>query len=306
MSTLRQQRGVAIITAVAIAAMVASLATAMAWRFDLWFRQVENQRDLAQARIVARAAVDLARLTLQDDARRAGSADHSGEPWAIPIPNLPVEQGTAGGKIADAQGLFNVNNLIRNGAVSEPDVAAFRRLLESLNLAPELAEALLDWMDADEETRFPGGAEDQYYLQLGYRAANQPLLDLSDLVRVKGFDAETIKRLQPFIVALPQATAVNINFAPPEVVAALTPGLSAESAKAVLGKGSRSYTTLATFSAQLPTAVGETVSVERLGVTSRYYYTDVDARFGRVSVAYRALVERNDQRVPRVVWMRRQ
>lgn len=308
MTTLRRQRGVAIITAVAIAALVAALAATMAWRYAVWFRQVENQHDLAQARSVARAAVDLARLTLQDDARRAGQVDHAGEPWAIPIPNLQVEQGSAGGRISDAQGKFNLNNLIRNGLASEPDVTALQRLLAQLQLSPSLVYPLLDWIDADGEVRSPDGAEDQYYLGLTppYRTANQPLVDLADLERVKGFNADTVRKLQPYVTALPQYTSINVNFAPAEVLYAVIPNLEMATAGDLVRKREgQPFLNFDAFRAALPQKAAEGLSNERVNVTSRYFTSDVDARFGRVAVAYRALLERNDMRVPTVIWMRR-
>lgn len=306
---MRSQRGIAIITAVAIAAMVAAIASAMAWRYTLWFRQVENQHDLAQARLVARAAVDLSRLTLQDDARRAGQADFAGEPWAIPIPNLPVEQGTAGGKIEDAQGRFNLNNLWRNNQPSDPDILAFRRLLLALELPADLSNAVLDWIDPDDEPRAAGGAEDGYYLTLSppYRAANRQLLDLSDLEKIRGFDAEVLRKLQPFVTALPGYTPINLNFAPAEVIAAVVSGLTPSASEALVKlRESKAFITLDDFRAALPNkALAESVRSESVGVASSYFITDVDARFGRVSVAYRALLERNGTQTPRVVWMRR-
>lgn len=308
MRQLSRQRGIAIITAVAIAALVAALASTMAWRYAVWFRQVENQHDLAQARNVARAAVDLARLTLQDDSRRAGQVDHAGEPWAIPIPNLQVEQGSAGGRISDAQGKFNLNNVIRNGLASEPDVTALQRLLTQLQLSPSLALTLLDWIDADAEVRSPDGAEDQYYLGLTppYRAANQPLVDLADLERVKGFDADTVRKLQPFVTALPQYTAINVNFAPAEVLYAVIPNLDMSAASdMVRRRDGQPFLTFDALRSGLPQKAADALSNERVGVTSRYFTSEVDARFGRVTVSYRALLERNEMRVPTVVWMRR-
>ncbi|HSC78848.1 MAG TPA: hypothetical protein VLC08_00715, partial [Chitinolyticbacter sp.] len=100
---MRRQHGIAILTAVATAALVATLAVWIAWRQQLWFAQVENQVDLVEARGVALAAVDLARLTLRDDARR-NQIDHLQEPWNVPIPAIPVERGQAGGRMVDLQG----------------------------------------------------------------------------------------------------------------------------------------------------------------------------------------------------------
>ena len=80
----------------------------------------------------------------------------------------------------------------------------FQRLLSSLGLPPELVYALVDWIDADSQVMPSGGAEDGYYLNLPkpYRAANRPLVDLSELLWVRGFDEQIIKRLSGYVLSL--------------------------------------------------------------------------------------------------------
>lgn len=306
-SSLSRQRGIAIITAVAVAALVAALAGAMAFRHSLWLRQVENQHDLIQARGVARAAVDLSRLTLRSDARQ-NSYDHANESWAIPIPNLPVEQGNAGGAISDAQGRFNLNNLLRDGAVSEPDLAAFKTLLADKGLSADLANAVLDWLDADSETRYPGGAEDREYLAEtpARRAANRLLFDLDELRQVRGFNAEMVERLRPLMIALPKVSKINVNFASAEVLAAVLPELDMSSARAVVRqRAADPFQSIDAFRDALPEKARSEALPNYADVRSDYFLSDVDARFGRVTMAYRALLERNGDQVPRVVWLRR-
>lgn len=306
-TSLRRQSGIAIITAVAVAALVAALAGAMAFRHSLWLRQVENQQDLTQARGVARAAVDLSRLTLRADVRQ-NVYDHPRESWAIPIPSLPVEQGSAGGAISDVQGRYNLNNLIREGVVSEADLRAFKQLLESAGLATDLANAVLDWMDADAETRYPGGAEDREYLAETppRRAANRQFFDLDELRQVRGFTPAIVEQLRPYVMAMPRITKVNVNFATPEVLSALLPGLDVSTASTILREhASNPFQTIDAFKEALPTAARSETVPGVVDVRSDYFFADVDARFGRVTVAYRTLLERNGDEVPRVVWMRR-
>ncbi|WP_269530758.1 type II secretion system minor pseudopilin GspK [Chitinimonas sp. BJYL2] len=301
------QSGIAIVTAVAVAALVAALAGMIAFRHTLWLRQVENQQDLAQARNVANAAIDLSRLTLQADSRQ-NRIDHAQETWAIPIPNLPVEQGNAGGRILDVQGRFNLNNLIRNGAVSTTDLEAFQRLLGKAGLSPDLANAVLDWMDADSETRYPGGAEDREYLAQNpaYRTANRPLFDIGELAQIRGFTPDGLRRLQAELTALPVATPINVNFASADTLMAILPGLSDGDAAAIVRqRESRPYQSEGEFKAMLPDSIAGLATPERVGMESRYLLSEVDARFGRVTVSYRALLERNGDQVPRIVWIRR-
>ena len=100
-------------------------------------------------------------------------------------------------------------------------------MLSRLDIAEPILQAILDWVDADSEVRFPNGAEDAYYLKLDtpYRAANRPFTDVSELLLVRGVTPEVYARLRPFVTALPDHADVNINSAPAEVLMSLAPEL---------------------------------------------------------------------------------
>ncbi|UXY14359.1 type II secretion system minor pseudopilin GspK [Chitiniphilus purpureus] len=307
MNSATRQRGIAILTAVATAALVAALAVWIAWRQQLWLRQLENQYDMAEARGVAMAAIDLARLTLRDDVRR-NHVDHLLEPWNVPIPAIPVERGQAGGRLVEQQGRFNLNNLVQNGQEQPGDIDACRRLFDSIGVSPDLVDALVDWQDSDAQVRYPGGAEDTDYLNLRppYRTAGQPLTDLASLSALRGFDAETLARIAPYVTVLPQKTAVNVNFAEPEVLAAVLPALSLSEARAVVAaRAGRFFETMEAFQAVLPESKRGELGLELVSVESRYFVNEVEVRFGRVNSRFAALLERNGEEVPRIVWMRR-
>ncbi len=309
MTSAVRQRGIAILTAVGLAALVAALAAWIAWRQGLWFRQLENQMDQAEAMGVVRASINLARLTLKDDAR-LNQVDHMLEPWNIPIPAIPVENGRTGGRVLEQNGFFNLNNLVTDtGQANEVEITACKKLFTSLSLSPDLVNALADWEDADSDTRSPGGAEDNQYLQATppYRAANQRLTDLGSLNRVAGFTPDIINTLRPFVTVLPIQTAVNVNFASAEVLAAVVPGLSVTQAQSVVAQRAGSYfATTTDFINALPDAAKPTVVAADLAVQSTYFINEIDAHFGRVSLRYAALLERRTTDIPRIVWLRRE
>ncbi|MDP1896317.1 MAG: type II secretion system minor pseudopilin GspK, partial [Sulfurimicrobium sp.] len=156
MNTCREQ-GAAIITAMLVVALAATAASFMMWQNHLWLRQVENLDHQAQARWIARTAIQWGAAILNDDSR---DVDHEREKWASNLPPLPAEGGEVTGFIRDAQGLINLNNLVRNGKHSQSDVVILTRLMIALEINPGSINALLDWMDADNEVSYPGGAED--------------------------------------------------------------------------------------------------------------------------------------------------
>lgn len=298
----RCQNGVALIMVMLIVALATTLAAYMVARQNLWQRQVESQFDRAQARRVGIAAVDWARAVLADDAR-SGNSDHEKEIWAMRLPALPVENGEIIGAIEDRQGLFNLNKLVRNGAASAPDVAQFRRLLEMLGLPGELATALSDWMDADGETQYPGGAEDLYYLALPrpYRAANRPLAEMGDLTLVKGFDGRTVDALRSYITVLPEPGPINVNFALPEVLAAVAQNLTLADARLLVQqRDGQPFKDVADFRQRLPHG-GITVTDGDISTSSQFFLVTGRSSIGGAQVSTSALLRRSGG-WPDVVW----
>jgi general secretion pathway protein K len=298
------QRGAALIIAMLLSAIAASVVAGLLWHQQLWLRQYDYQRDAAQAQSLARSGVDWARLILQEDARR-GAVDHFGEQWAIRLPLTPLDNGEIGGELTDQQGLFNVNTLVTNGTVQPDALARYRRLLALLDLPQALGATLADWIDANGEPLPDGGAEDAYYMTLvpPRRAANRPLVTLDELAEVAGYTPEIVARIRPFVTALPRAAgvAINVNTAPPEVLAATIDGLSLTDANRIAASRlGRPFQSVADFRARLPTGLPVNDLVVR--VSSDGFIARVNVRQGEVRASALALIMRNGVEWPRVIW----
>lgn len=225
----RQQQGVALITAVLIVALVTATAVAMATRQQVDIRRSANIFSNDAAYLFALGAEDYARNVLQwdgDPNKGDPNVDHLGENWAQTV-SVPVEGAMLSGSVQDLQGRFNLNALVDNsGQAPNPAmVNRFRHLLRLLDLDEAIADAVVDWIDAD-TTPQPsfGGAEDDFYTLQDppYRAANTFMASASELRLVRGVDAEAYDKLIPLVSALPAAdTAINVNTAPAAVLAAL-------------------------------------------------------------------------------------
>lgn len=299
---LRHQRGVAIILVMLIVAMTTVLATYMAQQQQLWQRQVENQFDRAQARRLGIAGIDWARAVLADDAS-SNSTDHESEMWTLRLPAMPVDNGEVIGVIEDRQGLFNLNNLVRDGVSSAPDIEKLRRLLGLLGLNGELAITLADWMDSDSEAAYPGGAEDAYYLSLPepYRSANHPLVELGELSRIRGFDESTLNRMRPFVSVLPLILPVNVNFASAEVLAAVIPEMSLSDARMLVQqRRGKPYRDIIEFKQRLPRSSIQ-INSQDFSVSSTYFWVTGRARVANSQVTTQALLQRSAG-WPTVVW----
>ncbi|MBL8512053.1 MAG: type II secretion system minor pseudopilin GspK [Betaproteobacteria bacterium] len=227
--SLSLQRGAALITALLVITLATTLAVYLLSQQSRALTRTARTTDRAQLQLYVGSVLDYARAFLFENQKNYPYVSLN-QPWARGLSAIPVERAVASGLMADEQAKFNLNNLVNDGKRSNPDIALFMRLLVELKLNPDLASAVLDWIDADSDTTYPGGAEDLDYLSQSapQRAANRPLIQVEELYRIKGFDTATVKRLRPFVTALPVRTRININTASQEVLTALFPPSASE------------------------------------------------------------------------------
>lgn len=300
-SAFRRQSGVAVVTALLIVAVIATAATYVGLSQQVWLRQAQNLSERAQAEAVRHGALQWAAIILTLDAHDNDTDDLT-QAWAQVLPPLPAEGGLVTGQIVDAQGRFNLNNLLREAGVSADDLEVFRRLLQGQELPIELADTLVDWLDNDSSTQ-PSGAEDIDYLanEPPYRAANQRLQSVDELYRVRGFNAETINKLRPFVTALPQTTTINVNTTSAEVLQAMIQTLSLSEAQNLIEQRKEDpFKAVDDFKKRLPPDAGlPKVSYD---VRSAYFEVNVATMFGRAQRRSRALLYRPAGTPVRILW----
>ena len=238
-----RQRGAALLTAMIIVTVVATLASGMVWQQWRALQVEAAERAQTQSEWVLQGALDWTRMILREDAREGG-ADHLGEPWAAPLAEarlstfLAADRSMAedapdaflSGRIVDAQSRYNLRNLVQQGKVSRSELQTLERLCGFLGLngdvAPRLAEAL---------RRATPGSATEAPSDAGTTTTTLPLMPASveDLGWL-GLDAATDRHLKPYVVLLPRETPVNLNTAPKEVIAAVLPGIDLATAERVL------------------------------------------------------------------------
>ncbi len=302
LSQKRFQRGVAVVLAMGVVALAAMASAALLVSQNTWARHNELAAQRTQAFLVVKAGIDWGRAVLSDD-RRSSNVDHLGEPWALRLPPLPVDNGKLSGYLEDQNARLNLNNLIRNGQINPIQFAYFQRLLSILGLPSNLADALADWLDADGERYAKGGAEDDYYMSLDtpYLAANQPMTDVAELALVSGFDESVRARLLPFVTALPRYTPVNVNTATPEVLAAIVDGLSLDEARSLVTRRDRAYArNPADFRLMLPK--GAKFAENDITVNSDYFVARIHVVIGGAEAHGAALLARQGNDWPAVIW----
>lgn len=294
-----RQTGVALITALLVVALATVAAAAMASRLQLDVRRTANLFDGDQAYVYALGVESWARVALARDNK---DVDRLDEDWAKRLSPIAVPGGQVDGYVTDLQGRFNLNNLVTDdGRLSEADERYFRRLLRLLQLNEELSTAIADWIDPDFETRFPDGAEDDYYLstQTPYRAANRRLQSISELRLVKGIDATAWNKLAPYVCALPGRSPLNINTASAPVLAALVEEFSLrEGEQMVAARGEGGYDSVNAFLDQdLFAGRDMEAVVSTLGVSSSYFLLRGEVIVGTARARLFSVLERGDSGV---------
>ena len=291
MNAGRNVRGVALITAMLITALAASVAAGLAWDNALDMRRTMMMLYRDQAVQVALGAESWVQSILRQDLADS-ETDHLDEIWASDLPGLPIDGGEVLGRIEDMQGRFNINNLIdENSEIHEDSLEQFRRLLTALEIDPRFAGIAADWLDANQDAAFPDGAEDPIYTARmpPYRTANQIISSVSELAALENMDKAVFDVLLPHIVALPGRTAINVNTATGPVLQSLDEKLSAVDVEGLLAdRENGGFTDIATvFSSMVTPDV-----LNQLEETSNFFQLKVIVRIDNVRIIYFSVLER--------------
>lgn len=314
MKTPHRQRGVALITALLVVSLASIAAVAVATAGFQALSRTQLLLDSERAWWYAQGMEAWAVSILQREGAQT-EIDHLGEVWARQVPPLPVEGGALQGRIEDAQGRFNLNNFAAAAGDDEELqllTERFIRLMACTGAGDDfrgrdIVNALVDWMDPDDQQRFPGGGEDLLYLGKTppYRTGAQPLAAASELAAIEGFDSDMLRALRDHIIALPEATPINVNTATPEVLCALSDnsdyrsrieGFVARRAEEPLENVGAAFAE----TGLVPGGVPE-IRQSDLSVSSSYFLTEADAFIGNGTAVLYSLVARPASGVPFVL-----
>ncbi len=306
--TLRtRQHGVAIVTALLLTTLAITIVASLFWQQQVQVRSIENQRLQLQKQWVLRGALDWARLILREDARYS-AIDDLNEPWAVPLSDTRLDRyvesasirGNAGGAvlsggIQDAQARLNLTGLATRGDINLPEVQAFERLLSALRQDPGLARATAQQVAASQRAASTN-ADAGSPRPIGF-------VQVDDLLAVPGFTPAALAAIRNHVVFLPRATPVNVNTAPPEVLAARLATLSlAEASNLVDARRSASFRDLNDFAARLP-GRPEPPPTSQVAVATSYFLVSGRVTIGEASLQVQGLVERHGP-TTHLVWLR--
>jgi general secretion pathway protein K len=302
--SLQQQRGVAVITALLLTTLAVTIVASLFWRQQVQVRSMENQRLHLQTKWILRGALDWTRLILPVSAVDNFGMTTPDGIWATPLAETRLDDyverervegeqfdATLSGQISDAQGRYNLANLALSKIANPGQIEVFRRLLTNLQLDPGLAllaaQALADGQPgAAAGLNAQGGA-----LQTAQGGGSEIIefFRVEDLLSVPGFTPVMVERLRPFVIVLPLPTAVNVNTASAEVLAAIVADFStAEAAALLYGRKSNYFRNEAAFLAQLNGK--KLIAGVNVVVKSEYFLVNSRVRLDRAALDAQALV----------------
>ncbi len=296
MKLVRRLRGVALITAMLITALVGSLAAGLSWDNALDVRRTMTLLFHEQAAQIALGAESWVQIILRDDGIDT-TEDHLGELWASELPGLPVDndsvQGIVTGQLEDLNGRFNVNNLLdSNGGIDQDMLEQFQRLLIAVEVDPRFAGLAADWIDGDQNAGFPDGAEDAIYTGMlpPYRTFNRPLVNVTELAALEGMDKTSFDRLLPHITALPGRTDINVNTATFAVLQSLDDGIDATLVESWMSQ--REDAGFSDITQTFGTAVTNPVMMGQLVTSSEFFRLKAIVQIDTVRLTYFSIMQR--------------
>jgi general secretion pathway protein K len=240
---LNNNKGMALLMTI----LIISLIFVMTMRFNTSVRSsitsASNLQDNVALDSMARSVFSAVRAILSADAEESGF-DSLHEDWA----NMAVasgylsmffERGRGSISVRDHSGRLQVNSLLKkegdSWVVNEEQKKVWENLLvaEEFELGEEeaagIVEALIDWIDENDEPLGFGGAESSYYqgLEKPYEPRNGPMEFVEELLLVRGITPELYNGttdypgLKTLVTPHGRDGRININTADPFILGAL-------------------------------------------------------------------------------------
>lgn len=240
---MRNRRGFALLAAVWLVVAIA----AVALQFSLEARERRllgiNTAERGKGRAAAIGALNASQAALEAALRQGPGTSNvriagmrGADPWldadsifsgVILVDSIPVEVQTL-----DLGTQLNINSM------GEQQLRTFFSFaLRDFATADRVAQAILDWRDADSLPR-SNGAERDDYIREGMLAlpTNQTFREVSDLLNVAGITPEIYARVAPYLTTR-GAGVVNVNSADTVVLRAV-PGMTDETLANILSQRS--------------------------------------------------------------------
>ncbi|HCY39602.1 MAG TPA: hypothetical protein DHV02_07035 [Neisseriales bacterium] len=338
MMSMHKRSGAALITVMVVVFIVMAIIANLSVTDFRVIKRLSNRQQIEQASTMALSAVAFGRAGLGTSGATSGF-DSLNDVWAQPIPKTKLlEETYMSGYIIDEQSKFNINDLVTtNGQVNQVVLTQFTSLLSNINLPQSMAANIASYMAAPQ---YQSDIMQQYTQgKPAYRPAGRPLLDLSELILVKGITPPMVLKMAQYVTAIPvngaglmnesanesspqppvpaanqaqgSGMTVNVNTASAEVIAAKS-GIQLPVAQRLLSyRATNAFestgqikTFLTQNGVQDKQANGTPLNLAGLGTTSSYFTIHVQIDVHEDQFRWIALVFRQNRsgQWPQILW----
>lgn len=221
---MRNQNGSALIITVLIVTILVALVVEFAYEVYIDTSSLSNWTNAQKASLIAKSGQTLSTKYITE----LSQSTYTNQPEVT----LPVEKDFGANtqltiKIEDENAKFNINSIIfSNGTTNERNLSSLKNLFEYLNIKPDLALTIADWIDPDSEPRHGfAGSENN--------AKNALFQSIDELKLIPGIDKNTFDKISPFITVYGN-NLINVNTAKLPVLMSLDAKMTEGLAKKII------------------------------------------------------------------------
>lgn len=274
------QKGIAIITALFIMTLVAIIATAISLNLLISVTETNSVDDYTKAFFKSDELLSCEALKLIAQAEK--------DPKKFTLINYSkFESSINTAFTSDLQSKFNLNNLKK-----KEWQYSFIILLTTVDKsthekeATEIVEQIARWLTPLKSGESLSSPFNQNYAKSKTKTlpTHAPFTSASELRLIKGVTAKRFNALAPYITALPEITAINVNTAEIPVLMALGSGLSKNTAKKIIAlrKQKKGLTTVNELN-KISDFKKAQVPQNMLSFTSNYFLTRIVLSKGTIN-----------------------
>lgn len=253
-----QQRGVVIVLALFIVALVATMAYLMLERLERDTTRTRLILRSTQAALYAQGSVAWAMDQLRNDWEQK-KPDQVIDQMPMMLPRSEMNGYTISSTIDDMQGRYNLNNLTNPAAQKD-----FLRLM--LALSPTLNE---DQARAIIQATLEGASRTD-------RIPRRAMVSPSEWKTVKGMTPALYELLSPYVTALPETTLINVQTAPAPVLLTLSESMTLPAALAIVTTRAQSLPVSTQAFLEKDIVINHPIPENKITVSSSYFLVKTD------------------------------
>ena len=216
-----QQKGTALITAMVIMSILAAIATVIMIQQSTTIYRSQLLFNVDRAYLYTNGTVVWAENLLKQSEQLARAEDTVMVVADIlPVTATPYNEGQVWAELIDLQGRFNLNNLHFDEFLNAK-LDHLRRLLSIIlfdvdeNQIKQIIQSMTDYIVSQDPQK-------------------NPFFHISQLRMLEGVTAEIYQRISPYLTALPEPIAINVNTATAPILMSLSQQLSASDVETLI------------------------------------------------------------------------